>query len=89
MLYATHSSNRTEAAPDCGPTERPSESRRQARYSVGLPPAIADKVERKAQEPDVPDGDWYKDFGTFQLCGSGRYPSTFLLAGHAARGKRL
>lgn len=36
-----------------------------------------------------PDGEWYKDFGTFKLCGAGRYPSTFLLAGQAARGKRL
>ena len=40
-------------------------------------------------DPDVPDGDWYKDFGTFKLCGKGRYPSTFLLAGQAERGKRL
>jgi hypothetical protein len=21
----------------------------------------------KARDPDVPDGDWYKDFGTFKL----------------------
>ena len=46
-------------------------------------------AEWKTQDPDVPDGDWYKDFGTFKLCGNGRYPSTFLLAGQAARGKRL
>ena len=43
----------------------------------------------KALDPDVPDGDWYKDFGTFKLCGTGRYPSTFLLRGQAARGERL
>jgi hypothetical protein len=42
-----------------------------------------------AQDPDVPDGEWFKDFGTFKLCGSGRQPSTFLLAGQTARGKRL
>jgi hypothetical protein len=41
----------------------------------------------KAGDPDVPDGDWYKDFGTFKLCGTGRYPSTFLLAGQVAHGK--
>jgi hypothetical protein len=46
-------------------------------------------AEWKAQDPDVPDGEWYKDFGTFKLCGSGKFPSTFLLAGQAARGKRL
>lgn len=46
-------------------------------------------AEWKAQNPDVPDGAWYKDFGTFKLCGTGKLPSTFLLAGQAARGKRL
>ena len=45
--------------------------------------------EWKALDPDVPDGEWYKDFGTFKLCGAGKYPSTFLLAGQTARGKRL
>ena len=34
--------------------------------------------------PDVPDGDWYKDFGSFKLCGQGRYPKTFLLPGQPA-----
>lgn len=43
----------------------------------------------KASDPDVPDSAWYKDFGTFKLCGTGRYPSTFLLAGQAVRGKKL
>ena len=43
-------------------------------------------AEWKAMDPDVPNGDWYKDFGTFKLCGTGRYPSTFLLAGQAAPG---
>jgi hypothetical protein len=43
----------------------------------------------KAQDPDVPDSAWYKDFGTFKLCGTGRFPSTFLLAGQTARGERL
>jgi hypothetical protein len=46
-------------------------------------------AEWKREDPDVPDGDWYKDFGTFKLCGTGKYPSTFLLAGQPARGKRL
>lgn len=27
-------------------------------------------AESKAQDPDVPDGDWFKDFGTFKLCGT-------------------
>ena len=46
-------------------------------------------AEWKMEDPDVPDGDWYKDFGSFKLCGTGKFPSTFLLAGQAARGKRL
>lgn len=32
-------------------------------------------------EPNAPDGDWYKDFGSFKLCGSGQYPKTVLLKG--------
>jgi hypothetical protein len=46
-------------------------------------------AEWKTLDPDVPDGDWYKDFGTFKLCGTGKYPSTFLLRGQTARGKKL
>ena len=26
--------------------------------------------------PQVPEGDWYKDFGSFKICGSGSYPKT-------------
>jgi len=39
-------------------------------------------------KPTVPDGNWYKDFGSF-MCGQGRYPKTFLLPGQVARGDRL
>jgi hypothetical protein len=41
------------------------------------------------ESPEVPEGDWYKDFGSFKLCGEGKYPKTFLLAGQAATGERL
>jgi hypothetical protein len=40
-------------------------------------------------KPNVPEGPWYKDFGSFKLCGEGRYPKTFLLAEQAARGQEL
>ena len=40
-------------------------------------------------KPIVSEGFWYKDFGTFKICGEGRYPRTFLLSGQAARGERL
>jgi hypothetical protein len=36
--------------------------------------------------PDVPEGEWYKDFGSFKICGEGPLPKTFLLRGQAARG---
>jgi hypothetical protein len=40
-------------------------------------------------KPIVPAGSWYKDFGSFKLCGEGKYPKTFLLAGQAATGEKL
>jgi len=40
-------------------------------------------------KPEVPSGDWYKDFGSFKICGHGSYPKTFLLRGQAAKGVSL
>jgi len=40
-------------------------------------------------QPEVPDGDWYKDFGSFKICGRGSYPKTFLLPGQPAKGQAL
>jgi hypothetical protein len=39
--------------------------------------------------PTVPEGDWYKDFGSFKICGRGPYPKTFLSSGQAAKGESL
>ena len=39
--------------------------------------------------PEVPEGDWFKDFGSFKVCGSGSYPKTFLLRGQVAKGEAL
>ncbi len=39
--------------------------------------------------PNVPAGPWYKDFGSFKLCGEGKYPKTFLLTGQIATGEKL
>lgn len=33
-----------------------------------------------ASEPIVPDGDWFKDFGSFKFAGCGCYPKTILSA---------
>jgi len=40
-------------------------------------------------KPNVPEGPWFKDFGPFKLCGEGKYPKTFLLAGQTATGEKL
>ena len=43
----------------------------------------------RGSEPEAPGGPWYKDFGSFKICGEGEFPKTFLLTGQAARGKSL
>jgi hypothetical protein len=43
----------------------------------------------RESEPDAPDGLWHKDFGSFKICGEGKYPKTFLLRGQPAKGQKL
>ena len=43
----------------------------------------------RESEPVAPDGPWYKDFGSFKVCGEGEYPRTFLLRGQPAKGEKL
>ena len=43
----------------------------------------------RESEPDPPEGAWYEDFGSFKICGEGKYPKTFLLREQVARGKKL
>jgi hypothetical protein len=40
-------------------------------------------------EPDVPEGEWYKRFSGMTVCGEGELIKTFLLPGHAPKGKRI
>lgn len=40
-------------------------------------------------KPNVPEGRWYKNFGSFKLCGKGAYPRTFLLPNQLATGQEL
>jgi hypothetical protein len=40
-------------------------------------------------KPNVPDGEWYKDFGSFQICGQGASPKTFLHQGQVAKGAAI
>ncbi len=43
----------------------------------------------RESNPEAPDAAWYKDFGSFKICGEGEYPKTFLLAGQVAKGQKL
>ena len=62
---------------------------------LDLPPQLRQHLYPFALEdwrrhsPDVPEGSWYNDFGSFNLCGEGRYPTTFLLRGQAAHGQEI
>jgi hypothetical protein len=42
-----------------------------------------------ASGPVAPDGDWFKDFGSFKLYGSGQFPETLLLKSMAPFGKEI
>lgn len=49
---------------------------------------------RKLQEwiksnPEVPDEEWCKDFGSFKVVGNGAEPSTFLTESQSCWGKKL
>ena len=40
-------------------------------------------------KPEVPSGDWFKDFGSSKICGQGSLAKTFLLRGQFAKGDKL
>ena len=40
-------------------------------------------------KPTVPEGPWFKDFGSFKLCGEGAFPKAFLLRSQSATGRKL
>jgi hypothetical protein len=40
----------------------------------------------RESEPEAPEGLWYKDFGSFKICGEGKFPKTFLLSGQSEKG---
>jgi hypothetical protein len=43
----------------------------------------------RESEPEAPEGPWFKNFGSFKVCGEGKYPKTLLLRGQAARRQKL
>jgi len=40
-------------------------------------------------DPQVPEGAWCKDFGSFKLVGEGKYPKTFLSKEQACYGAKI
>jgi hypothetical protein len=46
-------------------------------------------MEWRESQPVAPDGPWFKDFGSFKVCGEGQFPKTFLLKGQPAKGEAL
>jgi hypothetical protein len=40
-------------------------------------------------EPEVPNGPWYKRFSGMTVCGEGELIKTFLLPGHAPKGRHV
>lgn len=40
-------------------------------------------------EPDVPEGQWFKEFSGMTVCGEGELIKTLLLPGQAAKGQRV
>ena len=40
-------------------------------------------------DPEVPEGPWWRDFGSFKLAGEGRFPRTFLARDQVAFGRKL
>ena len=40
----------------------------------------------RESEPEAPQGLWYKDFGSFKVCGEGRIPEDLLAARTAGEG---
>ena len=39
--------------------------------------------------PWAPDGPWYKDFGSFMICGTGEFPKTVLAKGMTPFGTEI
>ena len=40
-------------------------------------------------QPEAPEGDWFKDLGSFKLCGTGELPKTVLLSNMKPYGVRI
>lgn len=43
----------------------------------------------RESSPEAPEGPWFKDFGSFKICGEGKLPKTFLLRDSQQREKHF
>jgi hypothetical protein len=43
----------------------------------------------KATDPHAPEGNWYKDFGSFLFCGTSELPKTILAKGMRPYGQEI
>jgi hypothetical protein len=43
----------------------------------------------KATDPQAPEGNWYKDFGSFLFCGTSELPKTILAKGMRPYGQEI
>jgi hypothetical protein len=51
--------------------------------------SIVDLNQLRLWVESQPEGDWYRDFGSFKICGRGALPKTFLLRGQVAKGEAV
>lgn len=59
-------------------------------YSRGITTSDLEKLRAwRETSPEVPATDWYKDFGSFILCGRAEFPKTFLTPDQKPYGIRL
>jgi len=84
----TRPASQYKLPPDCTPQLREHLFDRAKERNITVDDLFALK-ERRRHSPDVPEGHWYKDFGSFKLCGEGEYPKTFLLKGQPAHGQEV
>jgi len=40
----------------------------------------------RESDPDAPEGPWYKDFGSFKICGHGKLPKNLLVERSSCQG---
>ena len=57
--------------------------------SIGIPDLNQLRLWVDDSKPEVPEGDWFKDFGSFEICGRGSFPKTFLLRGQVGTGRAI